>query len=110
MSDFFENLMTDLAIPLIKEGGNIYAIRILSKGEDLFFRENDKALICTIDAVHGVIYKDSINGWDTPEKKMDNAEKERVVRLIYKFYKERLNPEVRVYEKVKRHWQEVSMD
>jgi hypothetical protein len=110
MSDFFEGLMTDPKTPLIQEGENIYAIRILSKGENLFFRENDKALICTIDAVHGAIYKDSIKAWDIPEKKMDNEEKERVVRLIYKFYKERLNPEAHVYQRVRRRWERIAMD
>jgi hypothetical protein len=108
MSDFLKSLMTNENIPLINEGENVYAISILSKGENLFFRENDKGLICSIDAVHGAILKDSIKVWDTHNKKMSNEEKERVLGLILKYYKERLNPNAVIYLLVRGRWQPIS--
>jgi hypothetical protein len=110
MSDFFDKLMKDEDITIIKEGGNVYGLRILSKGEDLFFRENDRGLICTIDAVHGSIFKDSIRTWDSHEQKMNKEEKERVLKLIYKFYKAGLNPDAHVCQRIKGRWEQVPMD
>ncbi len=67
-------------------------------------------MICDIDAVHGSIHKNSINVWDTHNIKMNKEEKERVLRLIYKFYKERLNPNATVWERIKGGWKQVFLD
>ena len=74
------------------EAGNKYGIRILGRGENLLFMENDKGLICTIDAVHGAIFTRSIRQWDSTGKKMSKKERERVIGLVEKYYKELLNP------------------
>jgi hypothetical protein len=94
MDAYFEELMTDAGIKLIHQDGNIYAIRVLGRGLNLFFRENEKGLICQIDAEHGVIYKRSIKLWDTTNKRMNPAEKERVFNLIFTFYQQFYNADV----------------
>lgn len=72
------------------EEGNTYRIRVIGRGEHLFFQENDKALICQIDAVHAGIYSRSIKVWNENEK-MNKAEKERVTELIMLYYKKAFN-------------------
>ncbi len=99
MNDFINDLMnSDSVNRLTDENGNNYGIRVLGRGENLFFQENNKGLICEIDAAHGVIFTKSIKKWEG-EKKMKSEEKQRVVKLIEKYYKEVYNPEVKLYEK-----------
>lgn len=93
MDKYFEDLMEKSNAALIEENGNVYAIRVMGRGENLFFRENDKALICQIDAEHGIIYKKSIKIWDSADEKMTKVERERVSELIYTLYKKVYNPE-----------------
>jgi hypothetical protein len=67
------------------ESGNIYGIRVLGRGENLFFQENDKGLICQIDALHSAIFINTIREWEG-EKRMNDAEKKRVIELIKYYY------------------------
>lgn len=75
------------------ENGNIYGIRILGRGENLFFQENDKGLICQIDAVHSAIFINTIRQWEG-EKKMSDTEKNRVIALVKYYYSKYYNENV----------------
>ena len=94
MSDLIDRWMNEPTITRsLDDEGNIYGIRIIGRGEHLFFQENDDALICEIDAAHGVIYSRSVKDWNT-KGKMKNDEKKRVVGLIEFYYKKYLNENV----------------
>ena len=70
MSDYIDQLKGDPSVNRLKDNQeNSYGIRVLGRGESLFFQENEKALICEIDAVNEVIYSKSIKNWEG-EKKM----------------------------------------
>ncbi|AIM35270.1 hypothetical protein KO02_00260 [Sphingobacterium sp. ML3W] len=73
--------------------GNSYGLRILGRGQNLFFQENKNVLLCEIDAEHAVIYVKSIKNWEG-NKKMNAEERMRVITLIEKYYKEIYNPSV----------------
>lgn len=89
--------MSDLSINRFTELDTTYGIRVLVRGENLLFQENDKVLICQIDAVHAIIYSKSIKKWEG-EKKMSSAEKQRVILLIEKYYKLAYNPNVKILD------------
>jgi hypothetical protein len=94
MSNYIEQLKGDPFVNRLKDNQeNSYGIRVLGRGESLFFQENEKALICEIDAVNGVIYSKSIKNWEG-EKKMGPEERNRIIALIDKYYKEIYNPNV----------------
>lgn len=96
MSEYIEQLKSDPSVNRIKDiEGNEYGIRVLGRGENLFFQENDKALICQINAGYGIIFIKSIKNWEG-EKKMSESEKNRVVNLIKKYYREIYNPDVKM--------------
>ena len=62
----------------------------MGRGENLFFQENERALICEIDAINGVIYSKSIKKWEGA-KKMNTEEHNRIIALIATYYKESYN-------------------
>ncbi len=94
MSNYIEQLKGDPFVNRLKDNQeNSYGIRVLGRGESLFFQENEKALICEIDAVNGVIYSKSIKNWED-ERKMSPEERNRIIALIDKYYKEIYNPNV----------------
>lgn len=94
MSDYIEQLKGNSTVNrLIDNQGNSYWIKVLGRGENLFFQENEKALICEIDAVNGTIYSKSIKNWEG-EKKMSTVEQDRIILLIAKYYKEIYNQNV----------------
>jgi hypothetical protein len=98
MDSYIENLKKDSSVNRLQdENGNLYGIRVLGRGENLFFQENDKALICQINAFHSVIFTKTIKNWEG-EKKMAHEEKNRVVNLIEKYYKLVYNPEVKLLD------------
>ncbi len=74
---------------------NSYGIRIIGRGDNLFFQENGNALICEIDAVNAVIFAASIKNW-SGLKRMSAEEKERVLTLIEASYKTHINNDVTV--------------
>lgn len=76
------------------EAGNEYGIRILGRGENLLFMENEKGLICTIDAAHGAIFTRSVRQWDSTGKKMNKEERVRVIGLIEHYYRKFYNAHV----------------
>lgn len=94
MSNYIDELKEDSTVNRLNDNqGNLYGIRVLGRGNNLFFQENEKALICEIDAVHAVIYTKSIKNWEG-EKKMKTEERERVISLIVEYYKKIYNPTV----------------
>ncbi|CAA0157013.1 hypothetical protein ACE1MK_13270 [Tenacibaculum maritimum] len=99
MNDYIEQLKKDDSIEKrIDSEGNIYRIRVLGRGENLFFQENEKCLLCEIDARNAIIFIKSIKKWET-KTKMSSEEKKRVINLVEKYYKEVYNPNVVLYNK-----------
>jgi hypothetical protein len=99
MDYYIEQLKKDDSIETRTDfNGNVYRIRVLGRGENLFFQENDKCLLCEIDARNAIIFTKSIKKWE-PDIKMSSEEKKRVTVLVEKYYKEVYNPNVRIYEK-----------
>ncbi|MEZ0539974.1 hypothetical protein [Fibrella arboris] len=94
MDAYYKELIDKYNDNIIEHEGNLYAIRVIGRGNNLFFRENEKCLICDIDAEHGVIYKKSIKIWDSVDEKMTKSEKDRVTALIADFYRKIYNPNV----------------
>lgn len=95
MTTYLEEYMKSDDVHQVTDAtGNRYRIRVLGRGENLFFMENDKALICTIDAEHGAIFTRSVKKWDSIEKKMSPKERKRVVALIEQYYKVFYHPNV----------------
>lgn len=96
MSEYIDSLMQDKSVNRIVDAQkNVYGIRVLGRGENLFFQENNKALICEINAVDALVFTKSVKNWEG-EKKMSTEEKERVLALIKKYYAEVYNPEVKL--------------
>ncbi|AIM37864.1 hypothetical protein KO02_15095 [Sphingobacterium sp. ML3W] len=97
MSNYIKELKEDLTVNRWNDkDGNSYGIRVLGRGESLFFQENEKALLCDIDAAYAIIYVKSIKNWEG-EKKMNVQERGRVIALIEKYYKEVYNPGVELH-------------
>jgi hypothetical protein len=94
MNKYIENLILDPTVNRFTDGETRYGIRVLGRGENLFFQENDKALICQIDAVHSIVYSKTIKNWEG-EKKMSEVEKHRVIELVEKYYKLVYSPAVK---------------
>lgn len=59
--------------------GTMYKMKILGRGEELFFQIGDDALICDISARFSVIDQMSIKRWDNGHKISD---KERALILV----------------------------
>lgn len=95
MGSFLEDQMNSENVHRVTDhAGNRYGIRVLFRGDNLLFIENEKGLICTIDAAHGAIFTRSIKHWDSTGKKMSQKERIRVTGLIEKYYREFYNPAV----------------
>lgn len=90
-----EKWKSDDTVMRFLEGDDSYGIRVIGRGEHLFFQENDKALICEIDAAHNIIYSASIKKWEGSQK-MPDLEKERVLKLIETYYKIYIDDGVKV--------------
>lgn len=97
MNDYIKQLKEDDSTEKrIDSEGNIYRIRVLGRGENLFFQENDRCLLCVIDARNAAIYTKSIKKWE-PNEKMSSKEMKRVIALVEKYYKEVYNPDAKLY-------------
>jgi hypothetical protein len=77
----------------VHKEGDDYGIRVLGRGENLFFQKNDKAFICQIDAVGGIIFGKSINNWDDGSK-IRSDERKEVLNTLISLYKEFYSDEV----------------
>jgi len=97
MSNYIKELKEDLTVNRWNDKeGNSYGIRVLGRGENLFFQENEKILFCDIDAAHAIIYVKSIKNWEG-QKKMNAEERMCVIALIEKSYKEFYDPSVELH-------------
>lgn len=74
------------------ENSKVY-MKILNRGEQMFYQENDKAFICEISVLHDVVFTESIKKWDTGEK-IKPQEKEKVKNNIQKFFKNNYNTDI----------------
>lgn len=75
----------------------IYKIKILERGETLFFQKGDVALICEISASLTMINPETIKKWDNGKK---IAEQERAVILdkIIELYKRAYKDDLSVFK------------
>lgn len=71
----------------IKDDGIIYKMKILGRGETLFFQQGDDALICDISARFAVIDPKSIKQWDNGNK-ISDEERMIIVDRIIEMYKQ----------------------
>ncbi|PRD54740.1 hypothetical protein [Sphingobacterium gobiense] len=68
------------------EDGVIYKMKILGRGEELFFQKGDDAFICDISARFSVIDLKSISKWDNG-KKISEEERASLLAKIVELYK-----------------------
>ena len=77
-----------------KENGGIsYKMKILGRGEELFFQKGDNAIICDISARFSAIDSQSIKRWDNGKKISDEERAvllAKIVELYKKAYKDDL--------------------
>jgi uncharacterized protein YifE (UPF0438 family) len=88
-----DDLMRDQSIDRCDLEGHSYAIRVLGRGEMLFFQEDEKALICEIDAANSAIISKSVKNWDKM-KKMSDEEQKRVITVMADMYRKYINENV----------------
>jgi hypothetical protein len=74
-----QKMVTDREPTVSTENGEACFIRILHRGEQLFYQQGEKALICEISTTHGRCYVDSIRKWDDGSKISDDEK-----TVIYK--------------------------
>ena len=68
-----------------KDLKNSYGLLILGRGENLFFQENDKALICELSATHSLLNPLTITKWDNGQE-ITVDEKNSLLEKISKYY------------------------
>lgn len=79
MKELKEELQSAYRLELV-DGGDCF-IRILNRGEELFYFQAGKGLICEISAAHSLIYAQSIKKWDDGTK-IGIKEKEAILNNI----------------------------
>ena len=85
-----------LKVHRYQDASGSYGIRVLGRGENLFFQKNDKAFICEIDSREGLIFPKSVTKWDDG-KKISAKEKEQIVTLLLFLYRKFYNKEGRLF-------------
>ena len=95
MNAIIKDLIQDPTVNRVEENGNLYGIRVIRRGENLFFQENNKGLICQINATHSVIFANTIKKWEG-RKIMTLTERERVTELVLKYYKKVYSKEAKL--------------
>lgn len=88
-----DDLKNDTSIDRTTIGTHSYAIRVLGRGDMLFFQEDENALVCQIDASNAAIFSSSVNSWNN-KASMSSDEKERVLSLIVVLYKKYIDKNV----------------
>lgn len=74
------------------ENSKVY-MKILNRGEHMFYQENDRAFICEISVLHDIVFTESIKKWDTGDK-ITLQEKGNVKNNIKKFFKNIYNTDI----------------
>lgn len=83
----------DEAFPITSDGKISY-LKILNRGEQLFYQEDNRALICEISVIHDVVIDESIKKWDSGEKVTDK-EKNQIRKNIERFFAESYQTNIR---------------
>ncbi len=60
-------------------------LKILNRGEQLFYQEDERAFICEISVMDEVVFSGSIKKWDSGAK-ITAQEKEQIKQSIEKFF------------------------
>ena len=80
----------------VDTSGNKFKILIVGRGEDLFFQENDRSILCLTDIVEGLLIKNSIREWEESGELIKGTERERLAKLIQKVYKQSFGREISI--------------
>lgn len=86
---FIEQLKSNQQVNRYSDETGNYGILVLGRGENLFFQQNERAFICEIEAVKGIINSKTISKWDNGEKIQDKEKAYVLDKLIFlyrKFY------------------------
>ncbi len=75
------------------ENSKVY-LKILNRGEHLFYQENDRAFICEISVLYDIVFTNSIKKWDTGDK-ITPKEKEKIINNIKNFFKNIYNTDIK---------------
>jgi hypothetical protein len=75
----------------------IYKMKILGRGEELFFQRNEDALICEISARLAMINPKTITKWDNGNKISDD-ERTIIVEKIIELYKKAYKDDLEVFK------------
>ncbi len=78
--------------------GHKYKLKILGRGEELFFQKDDNALICEISARHVAIEPKGIRRWDNGYK-ISDEERTLILETIIDLYKKAYKDDLVVFEK-----------
>lgn len=63
-----------------------YKVRIINRGEQLFYQQENRALICEIQPTESIVYTDSIKRWDDG-KPVTDEEKRRIITRLDSYFK-----------------------
>lgn len=96
-----ENLIEQLKkdnqqVHRFQDANGSYGIRVLGRGENLFFQKNEKAFICEIDAVKSLINTKSITRWDNGEK-IENEERQKTLNMLIFLYCKFYNDDAKLF-------------
>ena len=78
------------------DDGKSYGIRVLGRGETLFFQCDNRAFLCEIDARKGYINSKSIKKWDD-NKLITSDEKEQIIDILLNLYKQFYNSNAKLF-------------
>lgn len=78
-------------------GAVIYRIKILGKGEELFFQKDENALICDISASLAMIHPKTITKWDNGNK-ISDEERTVILEKIIELYKQAYKDDLGIFK------------
>jgi|GEM_PF-916228 hypothetical protein len=90
------DLKTDQRAYRYEEDGNKYGLLILYRGETLFYQENDRALLCEIEARVPVINPETIAHWDD-NTEINQAERAVILEKIITLYKKAYKDDLKIF-------------
>jgi hypothetical protein len=76
---------TDVGLSFERNVEYNYKVRIINRGEHLFYQQEDRAFICEINPHESIIFKYSIKKWDNGVKITDDEKEVIFDRLILYF-------------------------
>ena len=79
-----------------EEDGNKYGLLIISRGDLLFYQENEKALVCEISARYSLIAPETIKEWDNSHK-ITAEERPAILEKIQHFFKKAYQNDLKVF-------------